>query len=935
MTPRLAALLATAALALEIPAAGAAGGLPEHLEGRPQLEVAPGIARPRIQPTVAHIPPVAASAAARGGMLAGATWRSIWDRDTNVPLRLYGSGVAVPGSVADPAVAAAAARRALAEHLHLLAPGASTDDFVLVSNQMASGMRVVGFLQRHRGIPVLGGQVSFRFKSDRLFVIGSEALPHVSIPSSAAPPSRSSARQAATAWIDTDFAAASHATGAGDAVILPIVRAGGGIEYHLATPVTVESRRPIGRWEVYVGPGGRAVARRQTLTFGTATLLYDTPDRWPGSGRSNKPAAHLGVTAGGAARTTDASGSLTFDGASATVTIGVEGPFVKVTSATTAEFSDSGTINDGQTVVASDDTQTIDAQLTTFVTTNDSKTRARVLNPDLPWLDQQIQVTVNIAEACNAFSDGDSINFFAAGNAGPTQCNNTGVLVDVVHHEFGHSLHAQSVVRGVGAFEGAMSEGVGDYWAATISNDSGMGRGFFNDNDALREINPAVDKVYPDDLVGQVHSDGEIYGGTMWDLRTALIAELGASEGVALANRLWYATVQNASGMTSSYVEALAADDDDGNLFNGTPNECLIQEVFGAHGLAPDAGLIGSGVGFPVLEGDTVTVPISGPPSSCAGAAVTGIDLNWKLRDGGTVETLPMEQGADAYTATIPEAAADAVIQYQLVYRFDNGSAVTLPRNPAEPFYEIFNGAVMPLYCTDFSVDPRTDGWSTQALSGADLWEWGPAPGGADPDESFSGANIFGVSLGGPYAPDGDLRASTPVIDTTGYDHVRLQYRRWLVVEDGFYDNATINADGTELWRNAVTNETGSLTHRDHEWRFHDLDLSAQAADGSVQIEFGLVSDPGVEFAGWNLDQVCIVAVVDAFCGDGRIDGEEECDDGNTADDDGCSASCLDETGGPGGDGGCGCQSGGSGGAGVFLLALLSLAVFRRRRRVV
>src|SRR5690606_23826273 len=162
-----------------------------------------------------------------------------------------------------------------------------------------------------------GGQVSFRFKNDRLFVVGSEALPHVSIPASAAPPSPSTARRAATGWIDADFAAASRATAAGDAVILPIVPAGGGIESHLATPVTVESARPIGRWEVYVGAGGRAVARRQTLTFGTATLLYDTPDRWPDTGRSNKPAAHLQLTAGGAARTTDASGSFTFDGNSA------------------------------------------------------------------------------------------------------------------------------------------------------------------------------------------------------------------------------------------------------------------------------------------------------------------------------------------------------------------------------------------------------------------------------------------------------------------------------------------------------------------------------------------------------------------------------------------------------------------------------------------
>ena len=36
-------------------------------------------------------------------------------------------------------------------------------------------------------------------------------------------------------------------------------------------------------------------------------------------------------------------------------------------------------------------------------------------------------------------------------------------------------------------------------------------------------------------------------------------------------------------------------------------------------------------------------------------------------------------------------------------------------------------------------------------------------------------------------------------------------------------------------------------------------------------------------------------ATLPATCGDGEESGDEECDDGNTVDDDGCSASCEDE----------------------------------------
>lgn len=35
------------------------------------------------------------------------------------------------------------------------------------------------------------------------------------------------------------------------------------------------------------------------------------------------------------------------------------------------------------------------------------------------------------------------------------------------------------------------------------------------------------------------------------------------------------------------------------------------------------------------------------------------------------------------------------------------------------------------------------------------------------------------------------------------------------------------------------------------------------------------------------------IAVTDGVCGNGAIEGAEQCDDGNTVDGDGCSASCA------------------------------------------
>src|SRR4029079_9273775 len=89
--------------------------------------------------------------------------------------------IAAPGANASAATAEKLARQLLADHLHLLAPRSRLEDFKLVSNTNLGGIRAVGFVQLAGGERVIGGQVSFRFKNDRLFVIASEALPDVKV----------------------------------------------------------------------------------------------------------------------------------------------------------------------------------------------------------------------------------------------------------------------------------------------------------------------------------------------------------------------------------------------------------------------------------------------------------------------------------------------------------------------------------------------------------------------------------------------------------------------------------------------------------------------------------------------------------------------------------------------------------------------------------
>jgi uncharacterized protein (TIGR03382 family) len=161
------------------------------------------------------------------------------------------------------------------------------------------------------------------------------------------------------------------------------------------------------------------------------------------------------------------------------------------------------------------------------------------------------------------------------------------------------------------------------------------------------------------------------------------------------------------------------------------------------------------------------------------------------------------------------------------------------------------------------------------------------------------------------------------------YERVHLQYRRWLTVEDATYDQATIRANGVDVWHN-VSSQTATLDHVDREWRFHDLDLTPQVSAGRLAVEWGIATDFSKELGGWTLDDACLVGLVKIpRCGDGALDDGEECDDGNTTNGDGCDDDCVDEI--VAGGGGC-CDAGNAAPGNVLLV--LAVALVSRRRRV-
>jgi hypothetical protein len=867
-----------------------------------------------------------------GALAALPQWRAMWDRDTNVPLRLWGPALAAPGTSADAAAAEASARSFLATHLSTLAPGATLTDFTLLANEVdRGGNRTISFAQQHAGLGVIGGAVAFTFSHDKLSMISSTALPNVTVRLPGGPLAPAALASSARAWL----AGAGHDVAVkayGSRVVIPIVHSRGNrtapdIEYRVAETLEVESPRGEGAWTVWLDASSAApIARASLYHYASGKVLFDVPDRWPGGTRNGKAAPSAQHTVNGSSVMSMLDGTVTWDGtADAMVVPGLTGPLVKVSNKMGNSATAALTLSPGGTVTWSQATDEYgDAQLTAFVATSTAKQFARErLNPDLEWLDNQIPVSVNEQQTCNAYSTGNAIHFYKAtsatigGGLGSEQCENTGRLTDVVYHEFGHSLHNNSILPGQGAFDGALSEGLADTFAQAITGDHGMGRGFFVSDAPLRDLDPVgTEKRWPDDATGEVHDDGEIIGGTLWDLRIALQNQYGTEAGFNTWLELFYAIMQRSADIPSAYAEALLADDDDGDLGNGTPNFCLIDSVFGAHGLS-DA-TVTLGLAPPVRDGNTINVTVTPREVElpCPAPTVDAGTLTWKAR-GGAYATIDMSGAADHWSAEIPKQADGTVVQYRVEIKLSDGSSITYPQNKADPDYQYYAGNVETLWCADF--EGGLGDWTVGASNANRLeFEVGAPMGiGGDPLTAHGGTNVLGIDLGsddGLYRSRTTQWAESPPIDLQGHTNVRLQYYRWLNVEDGLYDTATISANDQVVWSNyASTSENGDSTnHTDKEWVFQDVDLSAQATsstDGTVKLKFALQSDGGLELAGWNADDVCLViAGPPTPCAEG-------------------DASCEE----PGVEGGC--CSAGSKPTGPLALSLLTLGLVIRRRR--
>ena len=445
-------------------------------------------------------------------------------------------------------------------------------------------------------------------------------------------------------------------------------------------------------------------------------------------------------------------------------------------------------------------------------------------------LNNPMETNIDESGSCNAFFNGSSINFYAEGGG----CHATAKIPDVVYHEYGHAINSDRYSGtgwGGGMENGGLNEGFADVWALSLTTSPVLGYGW-------DLIDPTVSvrrydqnrKIYPQDLVGEVHADGEIIAGSFWDL----YLNLGdMSQMLNLFKYTYDSGVDGPDGTegiiyTDILLEVLYADDNDANLSNGTPNDMAIIGAFDLHGITLLSNAIVSHT--PVTSANANSgIIINASVGMTYPWALGSTNCYYRVNDNSTWNSLIMN-GTTSFTATIPAQPNGTVIAYYISLddTFGNESGVTpiaanlMPiRNANLPNF-ILVGFEM-IEEEDFDANFgfwQTGGINDNATTG--IWEIGiPIASYGDPQDpsticqtdaqhtigglqcAFTGnASSINDGLGTNDVDGGHTTLYSPYYDLTSYANPAFSYFRW-------YTNSPYSGanPGADWWQVMITND--------------------------------------------------------------------------------------------------------------------------------
>ncbi|MEO1083812.1 MAG: hypothetical protein AAFY88_06180 [Acidobacteriota bacterium] len=462
------------------------------------------------------------------------------------------------------------------------------------------------------------------------------------------------------------------------------------------------------------------------------------------------PMPFADVTHGGGTATADSGGNV-FD-VSGPMTTALSGPYVTVDDfcGEVSESSAEGDLDLGTSGGIDCDTPpgsslgNTHSARTTFYEVNRIAEAARGQLPGNAWVRAPLTAELNISVVCNAFWTGSVIQFF---RSSPT-CSNLGELAGVIDHEWGHGMDD----NGTNGSVSSPAEGIADVFAALRINDSCPGRGALpstcsgfgdpctpsfgctgvRDIDWMRHDSQQPHNVaWANANCASQHCRGMLNSEAVWDLaKRDLPARYGYDSNVSLeiATRLtylgadnvasWFSTSNGEMGgcaASSGYQQYLAADDDNGDLTDGTPHMQAIFDAFDRHGIACDT---------PVVQDSGCDGKPTLAPTVTAGGTDLGATLSWSSVPGASRYKIYRTDGVrqcDYGKALVGETSstsfADSGLQndreyYYIVAGFTGSDACM---GPASPCVTVTAGGEVAEIFADGFESGDTTAWSASS----------------------------------------------------------------------------------------------------------------------------------------------------------------------------------------------------------------------------
>lgn len=225
---------------------------------------------------------------------------------------------------------------------------------------------------------------------------------------------------------------------------------------------------------------------------------------------------------------------------------------------------------------------------------------------------------------------------------------------DVIWHEYGHAMQDNTTMGkyfGLGE-SGAQGEGFGDYWAFSNGPAEGFDPACLAEWDfagtCLRRLDST--KHYPEDIVHEVHDDGEIWSSALRDLFLALGKE--TTDRIVLQSHFLVPFFPR-------FCDGARALRDADDILYGGANGPAIGTTVAAHGIAADLAALNPAVTRAEFPTADLHFEITNQGPCAAGAAAHSVRLicaaSGDLGEVATVETADLLRGESAaFDLTLP-----------------------------------------------------------------------------------------------------------------------------------------------------------------------------------------------------------------------------------------------------------------------------------------